>query len=379
MAKKKKKSKSKSKKVTSKKDKLKKSKKIVEPSPKKVLTIDEEALNLEKKEIWKKNLVLILILALILVLNGWLYFKGRKIDESIDQLAKQQESPGVARVTSEENANNNTAPKDNLDGLTEQEKKIVQDLLDKKELESWKDYKNTAYSFMLKYPSDWPDPVTVKPEDGNKYRFKVSFRNGAPNQDGTGQAPEEKDQKGFDIYVYRLLKSKSYIQPDYSDNLIKKESAAEDYSNCGEIGTVSIGENKYPAMEMYHLQNDPCFRETYFLVLEKGAFIFDIVPVPSGGVGYDNYDGRRKVAETLPEFGKVLNSFNFFQVAARKTTVVRRITAPKPVAKTKNVGGKRMCAHKNDKPKKSKTNKKKHMDMECCLDPDETPNPWCTY
>ncbi len=43
--------------------------------------------------------------------------------------------------------------------------------------------------------------------------------------------------------------------------------------------------------------------------------------------------------------------------------------------------GKRVCEKKNDKPGFSKENNKgkKHMDMECCLDPDEIANPWCTY
>jgi hypothetical protein len=44
------------------------------------------------------------------------------------------------------------------------------------------------------------------------------------------------------------------------------------------------------------------------------------------------------------------------------------------------VNGKLVCAKKNDKPRKSLNgNKRGHLDMECCLDPDETPNPWCTY
>ena len=341
--------------------------KTLQSKPKKTSKKERQALTLESRDIWQKNLVLALILIVIVVLNGWLYFRGEKIEKPEEQLSKQQEN---LAGPSDVNANTNAAPQDNLDGLNDEEKRVVQELLAKQELESWKDYKNTAYSFILKYPGDWADPVPIKPEDGQKFSFKVSFRNGAT---------EEKDQKGFYIYIYRPLKVKNYIQPDYSDNLVKKDTAEEDYSNCFEIGTVSIGENNYPAMEMYHLQNDPCFSEAYFLVLGRGAFLFDIVPIPQGGKSYSGYDGRRKVAETLPEFRKMLNTFNFIQIAAKKTTVVKRITAPKPQAKTKNVGGKRVCAKKNDKPRKSKQHKKKHMDMECCLDPDEYPNPWCTY
>ncbi len=57
----------------------------------------------------------------------------------------------------------------------------------------------------------------------------------------------------------------------------------------------------------------------------------------------------------------------------------RRAAAPLPVS-AKKVNGKLVCAKKNDKPRKSKENHNgMHWDRECCLDPDEWPNPWCTY
>ncbi len=58
---------------------------------------------------------------------------------------------------------------------------------------------------------------------------------------------------------------------------------------------------------------------------------------------------------------------------------------PKPKAKipggAKVVNGKYVCAKKHDYVGKSKKKNKGyiHLDMECCLDPDEYPNPWCTY
>jgi hypothetical protein len=47
----------------------------------------------------------------------------------------------------------------------------------------------------------------------------------------------------------------------------------------------------------------------------------------------------------------------------------------------KVVNGKYVCKKKKDYVGKSKKNNKGylHLDMECCLDPDEYPNPWCTY
>lgn len=361
-----------------KKNKNKNKNKAEPTKPKKILKKEEkaslpsrQARSLESREIWKKNGVLALILFIVIALNVWLYFKGRNPVESDQKsvVVEKQEQENYKAIEPEID-NDNRASEDQSGGLNEEEKKVIQALLDEKELESWKTYKNAAYAFMLKYPEDWPEPVAVKSENGQKYKFKVSFRN----------IFEEGDEsKGFDVYVYRAQKSKNFVRPDYTDNLVEKDTIAEDYSNCGEIGTVYLSENQYPAMEMYYLKDDPCFFETYFLVLEKGSYLYDIVPVPQGGVGYSGYDGKQRVAETMPEFDKIANTFNFIQVTAKKTTVVRRITAPRPLAETRKVGGKMMCAKKNDKPRKSKTNKKKHMDMECCLDPDEYPNPWCAY
>jgi hypothetical protein len=38
-----------------------------------------------------------------------------------------------------------------------------------------------------------------------------------------------------------------------------------------------------------------------------------------------------------------------------------------------------VCAVKHDQPHKSFKGKKRHIDRECCLDPDERPNPLCYY
>lgn len=47
----------------------------------------------------------------------------------------------------------------------------------------------------------------------------------------------------------------------------------------------------------------------------------------------------------------------------------------------KKVNGKYVCGKKHGYVGKSKSNNKGylHLDLECCLDPDEYPNPWCTY
>lgn len=75
------------------------------------------------------------------------------------------------------------------------------------------------------------------------------------------------------------------------------------------------------------------------------------------------------------------------RLAAERAAVAKKRAAAAGIAKTSArmpasfavVGGRRVCEKKNDKPAKSKKGKGKHMDMECCLDPDEYPNPNCYY
>lgn len=56
-----------------------------------------------------------------------------------------------------------------------------------------------------------------------------------------------------------------------------------------------------------------------------------------------------------------------------------KVRGPMPYVFKKDSMGRKVCNKKNDHPSKSDKNKKGHMDMECCLDPDEIPNPNCYY
>lgn len=66
------------------------------------------------------------------------------------------------------------------------------------------------------------------------------------------------------------------------------------------------------------------------------------------------------------------------KINAARAQAKPRISAPQPYV-FDVVGGRKVCNRKNDHPSKSKNNKPGHMDMECCLDPDEIPNPHCYY
>lgn len=67
-------------------------------------------------------------------------------------------------------------------------------------------------------------------------------------------------------------------------------------------------------------------------------------------------------------------------VASAKDPVVPSLgDAPSPNMYKTDDSGRKVCSKKNDKPSKSKKYKSIHLDMECCLDPDEIPNPHCYY
>lgn len=88
----------------------------------------------------------------------------------------------------------------------------------------------------------------------------------------------------------------------------------------------------------------------------------------SGICGKDDEEEIKKIVEEeKAEMRKIM---------ARRKPAIR---APGPYVFEKDEAGRKVCNKKNDHPGKSKQNKGKHMDMECCLDPDEIPNPHCFY
>ncbi len=88
----------------------------------------------------------------------------------------------------------------------------------------------------------------------------------------------------------------------------------------------------------------------------------------SGLCGKDDEEELKKIAEEEKRKAATL--------ASKRKPAIR---APKPYVFDKDSLGRMVCNKKNDHPGKSDQNKKKHMDMECCLDPDEIPNPNCYY
>jgi hypothetical protein len=78
---------------------------------------------------------------------------------------------------------------------------------------------------------------------------------------------------------------------------------------------------------------------------------------------------------------KELAKLDYLDKLKRENSIKKsaKNNAPGPYVFEKDSLGRRVCNKSNDKPSKSDKGKGKHMDMECCLDPDEYPNPHCYY
>lgn len=96
-----------------------------------------------------------------------------------------------------------------------------------------------------------------------------------------------------------------------------------------------------------------------------------------------------KIQETTEKFEeKIKEDEKEVLEKAEKKPVVNRVPSTisiyglvfePPVQYKRDNLGRMVCIHDDDKPKISNQDKPVHKDMECCLDPDEFPNPYCHY
>lgn len=232
----------------------------------------------------------------------------------------------------------------------------------------WTPYQNTWYGFSLKYPNNWNDPVVKKAIAGNLWEQTVQFR--------LRETSDENPFEGFDVKIYSIVKAKELANTDEFPHLKYEELKAE--SQCAIIEGHLLETGDYPAEEIYIPSNDACFNAALFFTNTRGSYIYNIVPKIKDGAGLAG-DPAQEVASHMPEFFAVASEWNLIDIQRPKPVpAAPKINAPMPLS-YKAVNGQLVCAKKNDKPSKSNKGKGKHMDMECCLDPDEYPNPHCYY
>jgi len=250
------------------------------------------------------------------------------------------------------------------------EEKNVEDIAtiqEKINIDNWKEYHSAWYGFKIKYPDYWKNPIVQPYSKNSRAIYRISFLSN--NQ-------ENKNIIGFDVVIYDINKVKEFYQTDEFPKL--KEVSLKEAERCKNIEGHLLETGDYPAEEIYISREDDCYNSVLFFTVVEGQYIYNIVPRLRGGVVMQN-DPMVEISDTLPEFFVAVSNFeNIDIIRPKPKPIPPKITAPKP-ASYKIVNGRLVFAKNKDKPSKSDKNKKKHLDMECCLDPDEYPNPHCYY
>ena len=271
-----------------------------------------------------------------------------------------------------------------------------------KDTSSWEVYANEWYGFEIRYPSDWEKPVAQRPARGDKWEQSYIFQkkrepSAATADEQASQSPLAGAFMGFAVRVYSVAAVKELRHTN--EFPIRKDIPQSEIMQCEVISGHLVENENFPAEEIHIPPADECYGPVYFFSLTRERYMYNIVPIPkeenqdSQGDKADsslrevsektdltkNTDPKNEVHRRFPEFPAAVKSFSLTEIKRPPARPpAPRITAPMPVS-YKRVNGKLVCAKKNDKPRKSKQGKGKHLDMECCLDPDEYPNPHCTY
>lgn len=238
--------------------------------------------------------------------------------------------------------------------------------------DEWKEYTNNWYGFNIKYPQDWKALTSRKPVAGDAWEYRYEFR----------MDQSENEYSGFDLVVYNATKIENVFATEEFP-LLKKEQSQEG-NDCESKKKDLIDSNMYSMEKVQSLLSDKCYEPVIFfsksrekqLVSDKN-YIYNVVATSNEENSEIEVDPTKEIGEKFPEFFVVALSLNLVDMKRLPPKPV--ITAPKPVSYKIDSLGRMVCKKDNDKPGKSKKDKDYHLDMECCLDPDEDPNPWCYY
>ncbi len=244
----------------------------------------------------------------------------------------------------------------------------IKTIQDKISTENWKEYASAWYGFKIKYPQDWKAPIVRPYSRASQSLYRVSF---------TTDNQADRNYIGFDVAVYDVNTVKEIFR---TDEFPKIESVSpEDMAKCENIEGHLLETGDYPAEEIYIPRGDDCYGAVLFFSVIKGQYIYNITPRLKDNVTTDN-DPMIELSDSLPEFFEAISVFeNIDIVRPKPKPVAPKITAPNPATYNVDEFGRKVCEKKKDKPGKSDRGKGKHLDMECCLDPDEYPNPHCYY
>lgn len=266
---------------------------------------------------------------------------------------------------------------DMMEAYTQEHLREVAAIQDRVDQSAWTTYRNAWYGFTIAHPAQWQARQVGKTADKNRAIYRVRFTPPATplKEHDTTSATSSSPQNGFEVAVYDLRTTPQVTDTDEYPQA--KTVSADQTATCQPLVGRLFETGDYPAEEFYVPFDDPCFDTALFYMLVDGQYMYTIVPfVDDANMG----DPMVTVTDRVPEYFAAVSRFeNVDIVRPKPKPVVPAVNAPMPAWYVHDAAGRKVCAKKNDKPGKSKTNKKKHMDMECCLDPDEYPNSHCYY
>jgi hypothetical protein len=212
----------------------------------------------------------------------------------------------------------------------------------------WKAYRSQKYGFEIKYPKEWAVPeeeYITNQESG--YEYKISF-------------------KSFNVLIRDNSKYPAGQKCDNKEDNSPKYVLAFSQNNYAKLSDSPSENNSCAVKEIRILKNDFYFKKVFVYHIIKGKYSYDIVPMEENNSQAINYVSASAVNEASPELSEILSTFKFKDadpvVSKPRIDYVARVS----------------CGEKNDHPSKSKT-RGKHMDEDCCPDPDEWPKPGCIY
>ncbi|MFZ5981995.1 MAG: hypothetical protein ACOYS2_00245 [Patescibacteria group bacterium] len=249
-------------------------------------------------------------------------------------------------------------------------RKIESLAIDIPKTENWKEYINKGYGFRLKYPNDFREPVLERGGNNVNWESKYSFLK--------NETTVEDKFIGFQVIIYDVRKVKEITAT--SEFPTKRNNLSEGgLGVCENIEDHLSEVDDFEPEEIFVPEGNYCYREAFLFTLVREEYIFNIVPlVKEEDLALAKDKGR--LVREFPEFLGMISNFNLIDIEKPqpKAQPRRVVNAPMPVV-YKREGGRLVCDKKNDKPGRSKKTKKRHLDLECCLDPDEYPNPHCYY
>jgi len=260
------------------------------------------------------------------------------------------------------------ASENTIQTLKDQEMFTGEELSEPINISDWDTYQNKWYGFEIGHPDSWRNNTQYRTatEKSAVYETIYKFRK---------DEEENSIFVGYDVKIYPMKKA-----PDIesTNDIREKDNAPEDREDCYPIAE----ETKFDGSDLVFQkvsidENNPCYEPAYFFSIIEGSYIYNIVPAV-GESGERFAEPEKETGKIFPEYEEAVKTLKFISITRPKPKRDPRAGIRKPIS-AKIVGGKLVCAVKNDRPHKSDNNKPGHLDLECCLDPDERPNPWCTY